>query len=159
MVEKKRKFMRQGRGSNVPRMPPLKKPKIAPHEDESHEEKALHDKKIAEKLSDEDDCLDWVVICTFYYALHCIDAHAHRHGRITFESGPDENISPHTKRSLYVWNHLKSFFFIYRKLYSKGWQSRYDPQYFKNVPEVYCKRLLEASNKFQDLLNCANGNT
>lgn len=121
------------------------------HNDADHEEKAGHDKDLAERLFKDGSFPDWVIVSSFYFALHCVDAYAHRHKVRSFESGPDENISPHGKRIRFIKRNLKEFFSSYGRLFSRCHQCRYDPQYFKLVPPITVKKTLELAGKFSSI--------
>lgn len=122
------------------------------HGSEEHKEKANHDKDLAETLFKNGGFPDWVVTCSFYFALHCVDAYAHKLGIKSFEAKLDENMTPHGKRIRFVKNNLNAYFGWYNTLFSHCEQCRYDPEYFKlmkpNVPQT----MLEDAKKFLLLL-------
>jgi hypothetical protein len=88
------------------------------HSSEEHKEKANHDKELAETLFKNGGFPDWVVTCSFYFALHCVDAYAHRLGIKSFEPELDENMTPHGKRIRFVKNNLNAYFGWYNTLFS-----------------------------------------
>jgi len=108
------------------------------HDGKDHKNKAEHDLKTAELLLAEGDYPDWVITCSFYTALHFVDAYAHKLGIASFEPRLGEKMTPHSKRIRFVSTNLRQFFSSYKRLYDRCNQARYDPQYFKlmmtNVP-------------------------
>ena len=108
------------------------------HDNTDHKAKADHDLKTAEFLLADGHHPDWVITCSFYTALHCVDAYAHKLGIASFEPRLGENLSAHSKRERFVKNQLNSYFVSYKRLRDRSTQARYDPQYFKlmlsNVP-------------------------
>lgn len=129
--------------------------KLPSHCDADHKSKAEHDKETAQTLLSGDKFPDWVITCSFYFALHCVDTYAHRHGVQDFKPRPNEKISPHKKRELYVWNVLRSYFNSYKRLLDVSIQARYDPQYFtlvnKYAPKIP-KKLFKEAESFMKLL-------
>ena len=121
------------------------------HGFDEHKQKASHDKEIAEVLQREGAFPDWVVTCSFYSALHSVDAYAHKLGVKTFTPEPDEETNAHQKRVRFVEKNLKGYFGIYNILLSHSEQCRYDPDYFKlmhpNVPET----MLKLANQFLEI--------
>jgi hypothetical protein len=113
------------------------------HNSLDHKGKADHDLKIAEHLLVEGHYPDWVVICCFYTALHCVDAYAHKLGIISFEPKLGEKLSAHGKRERFVRSNLSSFFISYKRLHDRSTQARYDPQYYRlmmpNIPSSAVK--------------------
>jgi hypothetical protein len=116
-------------------------PSIKKHDE--HKQKANHDKDLAELLCNQATFPDWAVICSFYSALHSVDAYAHKRGVLSFEPAPAEKQSAHQKRLRYIDYSLKEFFGFYEILYNHCRQCRYDPEYFrlmtKNVPDTMLK--------------------
>jgi hypothetical protein len=110
----------------------------AVHTDKDHKNKAEHDLKIAEQLLADGNYPDWVITCSFYTALHFVDAYAHKLGITSFEPRLGEKMSSHGKRLRFVSNQLRQSFSSYKRLYDRCRQARYDPQYYKlmmtNVP-------------------------
>jgi hypothetical protein len=124
------------------------------HGAEEHKQKAIHDKDLAEKLQHDNAFPDWVVTCSFYSALHCIDAYAHKLGKHdSFEAGPDENIGAHTKRAIFVDRTLgREFFGSYNTLRSHCDQCRYDPKYYKLMLPIVPNTMLKLAQKFLKLV-------
>jgi len=125
------------------------------HTANDHIRKSDHDCKLAESLSEGQDFYDWTIICTFYFAIHCIEAYAHKTGRewqLQQDVGDEESI--HRKRERFVKQYLSDYFGIYRNLYDKSRQSRYDPTYYENIKKLvgYHKRLLQEAMKLKSLL-------
>lgn len=110
----------------------------AQHDDKDHKSKAEHDLKIAEFLLTDGNYPDWVITCSFYTALHFVDAYAHKLGITSFEPRLGEKMTAHGKRIRFVNNELRRSFSNYKRLYDRCHQARYDPQYYKamlpNVP-------------------------
>jgi len=104
------------------------------HGDSDHISKAEHDKCLAETLLAEGKFPDWVITCSFYLALHCVDAYAHRQSITNFLPAPEEKLSVHGKRERFVKAQLNNCFFKYKWLHDRSNQARYDPQYFKLMP-------------------------
>lgn len=103
------------------------------HGDSAHIMKAEHDKCLAEALLAEGKFPDWAITCSFYLALHCVDAYAHRQG-ITFVLKQGDKLGIHGKRERFVKDKLNNYFFKYKWLHDRSNQARYDPQYFKLMP-------------------------
>ena len=122
--------------------------KVPSNCDTDHKSKAEHDKETAQILLNNGKFPDWVITCSFYFALHCVDAYAHKHGVQDFKPALGERISAHKKRERYVWNALRSYFNSYSRLLDVSTQARYDPQYFtlvsKYAPKVPEKLFKEA---------------
>lgn len=113
-----------------------------------HKQKASHDKDLAEKLYQDDIFPDWVVTCSFYSALHSVDAYAHKLGIDTFEPKPNEKTNAHRKRLRFVEDNLKPFFGRYNILLNRSEQCRYDPDYFKLMPKNLPETMLKLANQF-----------
>jgi hypothetical protein len=113
------------------------------HGGTDHKAKADHDLKTAELLLAEGNHPDWVVTCSFYTALHCVDAYAHKLGITSFDPKPEEKLTAHSKRERFVKNNMQTYFGYYKWLHDRSTQARYDPQYFKlmfaNVPSSAVK--------------------
>jgi hypothetical protein len=122
------------------------------HGENEHKIKANHDKEVADFLLNTRKYPDWVVTCSFYIALHCVDAFAHRNGIRTFDPGLDEDITAHRKRELYVRKDLKTYFNIYKKLHDRSNQARYDPKYFQLIPTYLPAQMVKLAEKFLALL-------
>jgi hypothetical protein len=118
------------------------------HDSDAHKNKARHDEALAQRLCENNNFPDWSIVCSFYFALHCVDAYAHKLGIKTFEPGPDEKISAHGKRRRFVRNNLRNLFSSYGKLYSRSEQCRYDPVYYKLISEKLPEKMLEEAKKF-----------
>ena len=125
------------------------------HKMEDHVRKSKHDCDLAQQLSEREDYYDWTIICCFYFAVHCVEAYAHKIGREReLRSGLGDDESLHLKREKFVHHRLKDYFGIYRRLYDKSRRARYDPNYYENVRQHkdYHKRLLEAARKLEEIL-------
>lgn len=114
-----------------------------PHGMDEHKCKADHDKNVAELLLTNGNFPDWVITCSFYLALHSVDAYAHKLGVHSFDPAPDEQKTPHGKREYFVRINLRLFFNSYCRLRDRSEQARYDPLYYKlmlkTVPESSLK--------------------
>jgi len=129
--------------------------KIPKHTAEDHIKKLHHDCDLARELARKTDYYDWTITCAFYYTVHCVEAYAHKTGKereLEAELGNEESL--HRKRERFVHIHLKDFFGVYRRLYDKSRQSRYDPTYFEKICRVkgYHERLLESARKLENVL-------
>lgn len=51
------------------------------HSWEDHKKKSDHDRKLAQELSVKEEYCDWTIICAFYFAVHCVEAYAHKIGK------------------------------------------------------------------------------
>lgn len=122
--------------------------KFAIHNGKEHVSKALHDREIAEYLLEKNLFPDWVITCSFYFVLHCVDSYAHKLGIRSFDPAPDENKSAHRKRELFVQKNLKDYFFWYMKLKDRSSQARYDPTYFQLIKPGYPKELFDKTKCF-----------
>jgi len=117
--------------------------------------KSNHDCKLAQELCANEEYCDWTIVCAFYFAVHCVEAYAHKiRKERELLSGILDEESLHRKRERFVRNYLKDYFGIYRRLYDKSRQSRYDPTYFEKIRKVkgYHKRLLEKAEKLKAVL-------
>lgn len=121
---------------------------VKKHGPEEHKQKATHDKDLAEKLHHDNIFLDWVVTCSFYSALHCVDAYAHKLGIKSFEPGPDENTTAHRKRERFVEHNLKSLFGSYEILRNHCDQCRYDPEYYRLMRPIVPNTMLKLAGQF-----------
>lgn len=125
------------------------------HTADDHIKKLKHDCNVAQKLAGEEDCYDWTIICTFYYAIHCVEAYAHQIGKERELVGEiwDET-SLHRKRERFVRKYLKDYFTIYERLYEKSRKSRYDPTYFEKICRIkgYHQKLLKSARKIETIL-------
>jgi len=117
-----------------------------------HKEKAVHDKDVAETLQGQIVFPDWVVTCSFYSALHSVDAYAHSLGIHSFEPQLDENTTAHQKRIRFVESNLKNYFSMYNILRNRSEQCRYDPKYFKLMPPKVPETMLKLAKKFLEIL-------
>ena len=123
------------------------------HGKKEHTEKAIHDKQLVELLLENKIFPDWVLTCSFYFALHCVDSHAHKLGIKSFEPGLNENISAHRKREIFVKRTLsREIFHWFKKLKDRSYQSRYDPKYFQLIPPTYPGQLFGNIQCFLKLL-------
>lgn len=126
------------------------------HTVEDHITKMQHDCGLAQQLAEGEEYYDWTITCTFYFAVHCIEAYAHKHHleQLLENTHPSRNESLHLIRQRFVNNYLPNFFSIYMRLYEKSRNSRYDPTYFKKISKLkgYHKRLLEAALKMKTIL-------
>lgn len=125
------------------------------HTVENHVKKLNHDCKLAQELAGREDYYDWTITCAFYYVIHCVEAFAHKIGRereLIGEVGRGESL--HSKRERFVRRYMNDHFTIYRRLYDKSRQSRYDPTYFEKVCRLkgYHKRLLESARELERVL-------
>lgn len=125
------------------------------HTAEDHINKLKHDCDLAQELAEKEDYYDWTITCAFYYAVHCVEAYAHKIGKereLLGELGDEESL--HRKRERFVYKHLRDYFGIYRRLYDKSRQSRYDPTYFQKICNVkgYHKKLLDSARKLESTL-------
>lgn len=119
-----------------------------PHLSNDHKIRAKHDEALAEMLCRNKEFSDWSITCSFYFALHCVDAYAHKLRIKSFERAPDESLSAHGKRKRFVRNNLGSFFNNYCKLYSRCHQCRYDPKYFKLMRLDIPGKMLKIAREF-----------
>ena len=85
------------------------------HNQADHKDKACHDLKIAEQLLADGHYPDWVITCSFYTALHCVDAYAHKLGINSFEPKLGEKLSAHNKRERFVFSQLNQLFSNYKR--------------------------------------------
>jgi hypothetical protein len=120
----------------------------APHGTEDHKCKAIHDKDIAELLLAEGKFPDWVITCSFYLALHAVDAYAHKLGLRNFDPTPDSQGTPHGKREYFVKINLSKYFNSYCRLRDRSEQARYDPLYFKLMPKNTPGAMLNEAKTF-----------
>lgn len=125
------------------------------HEMQDHLRKSEHDCDLAQQLSTTEDYYDWTIICCFYFAVHCVEAYAHKIGKereLRSDLGDEESL--HRKRERFVRNHLEPYFAIYRRLYDKSRQARYDPTYYEKISQQkgYHKRLLKSAQKLKQIL-------
>ena len=125
------------------------------HTADDHLRKMKHDQNVALELAKKDDCCDWTIICAFYFAIHCVEAYAHKHGierELVGDLGDEESL--HKKRERFVRNHVGEFFTLYLRLYDKSRQARYDPTYFEKIYQLkgYHQKLLQATQKLESIL-------
>jgi hypothetical protein len=113
-----------------------------------HKQKAEHDRDLAERLYQESVFPDWVVTCSFYCALHSVDAYAHKLGIETFEPKPDEKTNAHRKRLRFVQSSLQVYFGRYNILLNRSEQCRYDPDYFRLMPKSLPETMLKLAEQF-----------
>jgi len=123
----------------------------AVHGIKDHKGKAEHDLKIAEFLLADGNYPDWVITCSFYTAVHYVDAYAHKLGINSFEPKLGERITAHGKRMRFVKNQLNQFFIGYKRLYDRCIQSRYDPQYYRLMPTSYPSLAVKDAKNFTTL--------
>ncbi|MFX0138605.1 MAG: hypothetical protein ACFFDN_33490 [Candidatus Hodarchaeota archaeon] len=112
---------------------------------EDHLDKAEHDLRISHQLLQNVSTLDWCITCLFYFALHCVSAHARNNGWTTFEPQPNEKISAHRKMINYVNQNMTRLFGTYNRLFDRSMQCRYDPVYFKSLEHNRTKILYQRS--------------
>jgi hypothetical protein len=122
------------------------------HGDVEHMSKADHDKSLAEVLLADGKYPDWVITCSFYLALHCIDAYAHRLGITDFSPAKGENISVHGKRERFVKARLNNHFINYKRLHDRSNQARYDPLYYKLMTIGTASTCLADAKQFLGIL-------
>jgi len=123
----------------------------ASHDGKDHRCKAEHDLKIAELLLADGNYPDWVITCSFYTAVHYVDAYAHKLGIPSFEPRLGEEMTAHGKRIRFVREQLKQFFNSYKRLYDRCLQSRYDPQYYKLMFPSYSGSAVKDAKTFTTL--------
>lgn len=116
-----------------------------------HKQKANHDKEIAESLQTTNKSPDWVVICSFYSALHSVDACAHKYGVPNFDPAPDEKTTAHQKRLRWVEKNLRDYFGRYNVLLSHSEQCRYDPSYFKKMLPIVPLTMIKLAKQFLEI--------
>jgi len=124
------------------------------HNFNDHKVKAEHDREIAKMLCEKNIFPDWAIISSFYFALHYVDAYAHRCKITAFEPTPTEarkGKTSHLKRKDFVRGNLGSLWDSYNRLYSRCRQCRYDPKFFRFVPTDETKKLFEEAEKFSCL--------
>lgn len=121
------------------------------HGEKEHREKAQHDLKIAEKMLNNNNYPDWVVICSFYSALHYVDAFAHKLGKTSFKPRLGEKITAHRKRELFVRRHMKEFFASYKRLHDRSTQARYDPEYYKLMFPKIPSSAVKSAKRFESI--------
>ena len=101
---------------------------------------------------------DWTITCAFYFAVHCIEAHAHKHKQEKLLEPTDldrqRGRSEHIVRQNYVSDYLPDCFTTYIRLYDASRKSRYDPNYFENISknQGYHKRMYDCSQKLREIL-------
>lgn len=127
-------------------------PMVKKHGTEEHKQKATHDKNLAEKLHHDNAFPDWVVTCSFYSALHCVDAYAHKLRIESFKPSPDEKISPHRKRELFVERYMRNLFGSYEILRNHCDQCRYDPEYYRLMLPIVPSTMLKLADQFLSLV-------
>jgi len=110
-----------------------------------HMDKAEHDLTLSHSLLTTQSYLDWCITSLFYFALHCVDCYAKKHGVQTFIPRRNEGISAHRKRINYVNTHLKGLFTTYTRIYDRSMQSRYDPTYYQYVTDSNAKILYQVT--------------
>ncbi len=125
---------------------------VKKHGLEEHKQKATHDKNLAEKLHHDNTFPDWVVTCSFYSALHCVDAYAHRLGIESFVPRPDEDTTAHKKRERFVERNLKALFGSYEILLNHSKQGRYDPEYYRLMLPIVPNTMLKLAGQFFTLV-------
>jgi hypothetical protein len=125
---------------------------VKKHGTEEHKQKAIHDKNLAENLHHDNAFPDWVVTCSFYSALHCVDAYAHKLGIKSFVPRPDENTTAHKKRELFVERNLKALFGSYEILLNRSEQCRYDPEYYRLMLSIVPNTMLKLARQFFTLV-------
>jgi hypothetical protein len=116
-----------------------------------HQEKARHDKELADTLYSQSKFPDWIVTCSFYSALHCIDAYAHKLGIMSFEPTIDDKLTAHQKRLRFIDHSLKAYFGFYQTLYSHCRQCRYDPEYYKLMLPIVPEKMVKLANRFFEI--------
>lgn len=122
------------------------------HGDVEHALKAEHDKCLAEVLLADGKFPDWVTTCSFYLALHCVDAYAHRQGIKDFLPAKGEKLSVHGKRERFVKDKLNKHFISYKWLHDRSNQARYDPLYFRLMPIGTATSCLADAKQFLSIL-------
>jgi len=101
-----------------------------------HEDKAEHDLNLSHSLLKLNEHLDWCITSAFYFALHCVDCYAKKHGINSFRPNRNETISAHRKRINYVNSDINPLFTTYKRIYDRSMQCRYDPTYFKKITPI-----------------------
>jgi len=122
------------------------------HGDAEHMSKAEHDKCLAEALLTDGKFPDWVITCSFYLALHCVDAYAHTQGVTDFIPKPGEKLTVHGKRERFVKDKLNNCFFHYKWLHDRSNQARYDPLYYKLMPAGLANACLTDAKQFLTII-------
>ncbi len=127
---------------------------VKKHGTEEHKQKAAHDKNLAEKLQCDKTFPDWVVTCSFYSALHCIDAYAHKSipNFPGFEPNPGEHTGAHRKREIFVERNLRPLFGSYEILRNRCDQCRYDPEYYRLMLPIVPSTMLKLAEQFFKLV-------
>jgi hypothetical protein len=113
---------------------------------------ALHDYDLASSLNPTKSKFpDWVIIISFYTALHAVNAHAAKKGwkwKRYARSDPFK-ISRHSQTLRYVSKKLgRGAFKKYTRLYQECWNARYDPFFLKNTLPSDATPLFKLSEEF-----------
>jgi len=112
-----------------------------------HIEKAKHNADFAASLINT-KFKDWLIVGSFYLALHYVDAHAAKK-RIKFEVLPGDE-TMHGLRRRYVRSKLRNLFNAYERLFQESMNARYDPIYLKQI-KVDPAKLFELALKFEKI--------
>ena len=115
---------------------------------QQHIAKAENDVKFTQKIIDSGEYLEWSIVSLFYFALHCINGHAANMDRNEFEKPKYSDHDEHVKRIRYAQRNIgRPFAKIYKKLYDRSRQCRYDATYYRNVKKArvqdYYKETIE----------------
>jgi len=94
--------------------------------------------------------IDWVIIMSFYTALHYVSAHAIQNG-VNLQPQRSDRYSPHRKRSRYVRKYINSKFTDYERLFQECNSARYDPMYFSRF-KGNVNDLISIANDFKTII-------
>jgi hypothetical protein len=104
----------------------------------SHLDKADHNKEFLNSII-ETSFIDWVVIVTFYFILHCIDAELYKTNTVPIRN--------HMQRHRLVSSILPSLFDDYGVLYARARYARYEPQSHIRINDQYIGDTLTLAEK------------
>jgi len=117
---------------------------------------ALHDYNLVLSLDPKNPKYpDWVIIISFYMALHAVNAHAAQAGWnwSKYSKGDPYKISRHSQTLRYVSKQLgKDVFKKYNRLYQECWNARYDPFFLKNITPSEASILFELGEDVLSIL-------
>jgi hypothetical protein len=123
---------------------------------EDHIDKANHDLKVSDYLSKKEEFCDWNIISIFYYAVHCIEAYAHKINRVRDLIPPmGRERERHRFRLIFVQKNITKYYGLYDRLYKMSRKCRYHPAYYKILQGrkgYYIKLLQESRIGFTDII-------
>lgn len=121
----------------------------------AHKAKAQHNFDFVQSLSPTTPRYpDWVVIGSFYTALHCVCACASKIGWKwkKYPSGSTKKISMHTQELRFVQKNFPHLFTYYERLFQECWNARYDPLYLNRISTSMPNDMFRIASMFMTIV-------